>query len=152
MALIRDAKPGTETELSYYLGDKLARKSVKLSPATVISTLPPEFGSEESLKLGPPGAERPLVSKVEREKTEALKPSRTLDSLAAELADLREKYENLDAQIRLHVDEIANLREKVRKLEAAAAPAEVEPAKPKPSAPRSEATKSEPNKLTPAKP
>ena len=30
---IRAAKPGSDTELSYYVGDKLARKSVKLAPA-----------------------------------------------------------------------------------------------------------------------
>lgn len=153
--LIRGAKPGSETELSYYVGDKLARKTVKLAPATVISTLPPAYGSERPLNLGPPGASRPLLSRVEKVVEGLTKPAAAPAANAEDIVALQQSYSNLQAQMKLLVERIDELEERVKSLETAAAtkPAEAEIPKPKPSVPRAGAPKLDAPKLEPpAKP
>ena len=95
VALIQGAKPGTDAELSYYVGDKLARKSVKLAPAAVISTLPPSNGSEPPLNLGAPGASRPLLSKVEKVVQGLTNPGATPAANAADIVALQQSYSNM---------------------------------------------------------
>lgn len=119
VAIIRAAKPGTEMELSYYVADKLARKSVKLAPATAISTLPPGYGSEPPLSLGPPGAERPLLSKVEKVVAGLTNPA-AAGPTAADIAALQQSYSNMQAQMKLLVERIEELETRVESLEAAA--------------------------------
>ncbi|MGI8980192.1 MAG: PDZ domain-containing protein [Pirellulaceae bacterium] len=147
--LIRGAKPGTETELSYYVGDKLARKSVKLAPATVISTLPPGYGSERPLNLGPPGASRPLLSRVEKVVEGLTKPAAAAGPNSEDIVALQQSYSNLQAQMKLLVDRIDELEARLKLLEDAAAskPAEAVAPKPKPSVPRAGAPKLEAPKL-----
>ena len=148
VAIIRAAKPGAEAELSYYVGDKLARKSVKLAPATVISTLPPGYGGEPPINLGPPGAERPLMSKVEKVVASLTNPAATPPN-AADIIALQQSYSNMQAQMKLLVERVDELEARVRTLEAAADPDSAEAAAPKPK-PKA---KSNPPKLeAPAKP
>ena len=134
VALIQGAKPGSETELSYYVADKLARKSVKLVPATVISTLPPGYGSEPPLNLGPPGESRPFLSKVEKVVEGLTKPAALPAANAADIVALQQSYSNMQAQMKLLLERIDELEARVKALEAAAAPkpAEVEAPKAKP--------------------
>ncbi len=133
VALIRSAKPGAETELSYYVGDKLARKSVKLAPATAISTLPPGYGGEPPLNLGAPGASRPFLSRVEKV-VEGLKPAAAVAPGAADIVALQQSYSNMQAQMKLLVERVDELEARIKSLEEAAAPkpADAEPLKLKP--------------------
>jgi membrane-associated protease RseP (regulator of RpoE activity) len=134
VALIRDAKPGTEAELTYYVGEKLARKAVKLAPATVISTLPPGYGSEPPLNLGAPGAERPLLSKVEKVITGLTNTVPAPATNAADIVALQQSYSNMQAQMKLLVERIDELEARVKSLETAAdtKPKDAEIPKPKP--------------------
>jgi hypothetical protein len=134
VALIGGAKPGTEAELSYYVGDKLARKSVKLVPATAISTLPPGYGGDPPLNLGPPGASRPFLSKVEKVVEGLTKPAAATGPNPADIVALQQSYSNMQAQMKLLVERVDELEARVKTLEAAAAPkpAEAEPLKLKP--------------------
>jgi hypothetical protein len=132
VAIIRSAVPGTEVELTYYVGDKLARKSVKLAPATVISTLPPGYGSERPLDLGPPGAERPLLSRVEKVVADLTKPAAAASSTAADIVALQQSYSNMQAQMKLLVDRVDELETRVKTLEAAADPKPADAVTPKP--------------------
>lgn len=69
IAAVRTATPGQEMELTYYHGDKLARKTVRLAPATaaVAPGLGPEPRPGGMLPgAGAPGADRPLLRKVEQ--------------------------------------------------------------------------------------
>ncbi len=138
VALIRGAKPGTNMELSYYVGDKLARKSVKLAPAAVISTLPAGYGSEPPINLGPPGASRPLLSKVEKVVQGLTNPVATPATNAADIVALQQSYSNMQAQMKLLLERIDELEARVKSLEEGAGPkpAEVELPKAKPAVPR----------------
>jgi membrane-associated protease RseP (regulator of RpoE activity) len=125
--MIRAAKPGSEVELSYYQGDKLARKSVKLAPATAISTLPPGYGGEPPLNLGTPGASRPFLSKVEKVLDTVTKPAAAVpDTTAADIVSLQQSFSNMQAQMKLLLERIDELEARVKKLET--------PAPPKPAA------------------
>lgn len=137
VAIIRSSVPGTAVELSYYVADKLARKSVKLAPASVISTLPPGYGSEAPLNLGPPGAERPLLSKVEKVVAGLTNPAAAAGPTAADITALQQSYSNMQAQMKLLVDRIDELEDRVKSLEESAAPAQKP--KVKPNAPALEA-------------
>jgi hypothetical protein len=152
VGLIRAARPGSETELSYYVGDKLARKSVKLAPATVISTLPPGYGGDRPLVIGPPGADRPLLSKVEKVVEGLTRPAGGAAAAdAADILALQQNYSNVQAQMKLLVERIDELETRLKALEESAAapkPADAEIPPPKPSIPRLGAPKLEP----PAKP
>ncbi|MFN0020357.1 MAG: PDZ domain-containing protein [Pirellulaceae bacterium] len=132
VALIRDTKPGTEAELTYYVGEKLARKSVKLAPATVISTLPPGYGSEPPLNLGAPGAERPLLSKVEKVISGLTNTVPAPAANAADIVALQQSYSNMQAQMKLLVERIDELEARVKSLEAVAAPKLKDDETPKP--------------------
>ena len=134
VALIKGAKPGTDAELSYYVAEKLARKSVKLAPATVINTLPLGYGGEPPLNLGPPGESRPFLSKVEKVVAGLAKPAATPAANAADLVSLQQSYSNMQTQMKLLLERIDELEARVKSLEAAAAPkpAEVEATKAKP--------------------
>lgn len=147
VALIREARPGTDTELSYYVGDKLSRKAVKLSPATAINTLPPGYGGERPAVVGPPGAERPLLSRVERAVEGLTRPAPGAD--AANIVALEQNFSNLQAQMKLLVERVDELEARVKTLEseAAARPAEEPAPRPKPSVPKAAAPKLNPPKL-----
>jgi hypothetical protein len=133
VALIRSAKPGTEAELSYYVGDKLARKSVKLAPATAISTLPPGYGGEPPLNLGAPGASRPLLSRVEKVVEGLTKPAAAAGPNVEDIVALQQSYSNMQAQLKLLLERIDELEARIKSLEdAAPKPADVEPLKLKP--------------------
>jgi hypothetical protein len=136
VALIRAAKPGAEAELSYYVGDKLARKSVRLVPATAISTLPPGYGGDPPLNLGAPGASRPFLSKVEKVVEGLTNPAAAAvpGPNPADIVALQQSYSNMQAQMKLLVERIDELEARVKTLEAAAAPkpAEAEAPKAKP--------------------
>ena len=65
IALIRAAQPGDEMELSYYQGDRLARKTIRLSPAAL--AIAPGLSIEiDPPADGGPRGDRPLLRKVER--------------------------------------------------------------------------------------
>ena len=149
VALIREARAGTDAELSYYVGDKLSRKAVKLAPATVISTLPPGYGSERPLAVGPPGAERPLLSKVEKVVEGLTRPATAPGADAADIVALQQSNSNLQANMKLLVERIDELEARVKSLEAAAAPKPAEGAapRPKPSVPGATKPKLNPPKL-----
>lgn len=134
--LIRAAKPGVDAELSYYVGDKLARKSVKLAPATVISTLPKGYGGEPPLNLGTPGASRPFLSKVEKVVEGLTKPAGVApETNAADIVALQQSYSNMQAQMKLLLDRIDELEARVKMLEGVAAPQPAEAVKPAPVEP-----------------
>jgi hypothetical protein len=149
VALIREARPGSDAELSYYVGDKLSRKAVKLSPAAVVNTLPPGYGGERPSAVGPPGAERPLLSRVERVVEGLTRPAAAPGADAANMVALQQNYSNLQAQIKLLVERIDELEARVKSLESevAARPAEEAAPRPKPSVPKAAAPKLNPPKL-----
>jgi S1-C subfamily serine protease len=129
--MVRAAKPGVDTELTYYVGDKLARKSVKLAPATAISTLPPGYGGDPPLNLGTPGASRPFLSKVEKVVEGLTKPAGAVpEANAADIVALQQSYSNMQAQMKLLLERIDELETRIKTLETAAAPKPAEEAKP----------------------
>lgn len=149
VALIHEARPGTEAELSYYEGDKLSRKAVKLSPAAVINTLPPDYGVDRPSVVGPPGAERPLLSRVERAVEGLTRPAVAPGADAAKIVAIEQNYSHLRAQMNLLLERVEMLEAQVKSLESAAAPRPAEEAapRPKPSVPKAAAPKLNPSKL-----
>lgn len=138
VSAIRAARPGTETELSYYIGDKLTRKSVKLAPASVLGPAPSGYGSERPL-VGPPGADRPLLSRVEKVVEGLTRPGPVGPAVdAAEVLALQQSYSDMQAQMKLLMEQIDELEARVKSLEAAALPkpVEEEAPPPKPNVPR----------------
>ena len=121
VGLIRESRAGTDAEVSYYVGDKLARKSVKLAPSAAISTLPPGYGGERPLTLGPAGADRPLLSRVEKV-VEGLTRPAAAGTDPADLVALQQSYSNMQAQMKLLLERIDELEARVKTLEAPAAP------------------------------
>lgn len=94
---IRAAQPGQEIELTYYQGDRLARKSVTLAPAA---------GS--ALSAGPaasmppaarPGADRSLLGRVERMVDDASIPRLSTVYDPREMADLQQRVNQLAEQL-----------------------------------------------------
>ena len=65
IALIRAAEPGEEMELSYYQGDRLARKTIRLSTAALAIAPGLSIEIDPPADSGPRG-DRPLLRKVER--------------------------------------------------------------------------------------
>jgi len=68
VAAIRGARAGQEIELTYYEGERLGRKTVKLAP-TAVGTVPAAPPREGALGYGTgpgTGNDRPLLSRVER--------------------------------------------------------------------------------------
>jgi S1-C subfamily serine protease len=153
VALIRGARPGVDAELSYYVGAKLARKSVKLAPAAEISTLPPSYGGEPPLNLGPAGASRPLLSRVEKVVQGLTSPAATPPPPVADVVALQQSYSNMQAQMKLLVERIDELEARVKTLESSATPqpGEAEVPKSKPAVPRAGTPKLEAPKLVPPK-
>lgn len=146
VALIREARAGTDAELSYYVGDKLSRKAVKLAPAAAINTLPPAYGSERPLVTGPAGAERPLLSRVEKVVEGLTRPAAATGADASDILSLQQNYSNLQAQMKLLLERIDELETRVKELEAKG-PAEAAAPRPKPSVPKPAAPKLAPPKL-----
>src|SRR6185295_917053 len=113
-----------------------------------ISTLPPGYGGNPPLNLGPPGASRPFLSKVEKVVEGLTKPTAAVPGPnPADIVALQQSYSNMQAQMKLLVERIDELEARVKTLEAAAAPkpAEAEAPKAKPKekakAPTLEASK-----------
>jgi hypothetical protein len=67
---VRASRPGQEVELTYYIGDRLTRKSVRLGSAAAVAVVPgstiPETGDEPTPRPGlGNGTDRPLLRKFE---------------------------------------------------------------------------------------
>jgi len=130
VASIRAARPGQEVELTYYEGDRLSRKTVRLAPAAGIAPAAPPREGPLGYGTGPgTGSDRPLLSRVER----------TLDSLAGGARGLSTVYNPADmAALQARMQELAqqmqSLDERLKSIESklgtAAAPATPAPSLP----------------------
>jgi membrane-associated protease RseP (regulator of RpoE activity) len=63
VSFVRASRPGQEVELTYYVGDRLTRKSVRLGAAAAVAVVPE--GSEAPAPRSVPGTDRPLLRKFE---------------------------------------------------------------------------------------
>jgi uncharacterized coiled-coil protein SlyX len=85
------------------------------------------------LNLGAPGAERPLLSKVEKVITGLTNTVPAPATNAADIVALQQSYSNMQAQMKLLVDRIDELEARLKSLEAAALkPKDAEAPMPKP--------------------
>ncbi len=108
--LIRVARPGSEVELTFYRGDMLARRTIKLAAAVDAGTLPPGGLTRPGGELpgaAPPAAEEPGV--------EAPRPGVDPD----EVALLKQELSNMQAEMKLLKDRVEELESKVKTLEDA---------------------------------
>ena len=156
--IIRGARPGQELELTYYQGDKLARKTVKLAPTVDAATIP--IGSGGLVGPGPAGGpgiigpDRPFLRRVEKIVGGigggGLGPALGAPGLAppglgpvgpamepADVANLRQTIDNLQAQVRLMEDRLRTLEAKLDAKDADNKPAEKTPKLDAPEKPKS---------------
>lgn len=131
--LIRVARPGSEVELTYYQGDKLARKTIKLAAAVDAGSLPP--GAPQP-GIGIPG-DRPILRKVEELLGGLTRPGGGLPGAVPpaaeepgveaprpgfdpdEMALLKQELSNMQAEMRLLKARVEDLESKVKTLEDA---------------------------------
>jgi PDZ domain-containing protein len=116
VASVRAARPGQEVELTYYEGERLGRKTVRLAaagPATaVLQPPPPPPAREGPLGLSAPGGnDRPLFSRVERMIDNVATP-RGLSTVynPADMAALQSRMAEL-------IDQIRGLEERLKAIE-----------------------------------
>ena len=113
VAVIRGARAGQEIELTYYEGDRLGRKTVKLAPSAVgtVPAIPPREGPTGPLGLGTgpgTGNDRPLLSRVERmvdSMTQPRGPSTVYNpadmaALQARMMELTQQMQKLDERMK----------------------------------------------------
>jgi hypothetical protein len=66
VAAIRDGRPGQEVELTYFVGEEISRKSVRLGAAgSATVPAPSDAAGEPPLSFGPPRSDRPNLGRVE---------------------------------------------------------------------------------------
>ncbi len=100
--ILNAARPGQEVELSYYHGERLFRKTVRLAPATFApgETFVPPPGSP--LRLVPGSEDRPVLRKLESALDRLIKPPPAVDAAdAAEAAGLRRQIDDMRSHIEL---------------------------------------------------
>lgn len=120
---IRDARAGQDVELTYYQGDRLARKTVRLAPAGSVAVVPGVADSAPGLGLGlRGGGDRPLLSRVERivDGLATPRPNSTVIDPSV-IAAMREEVTRL-SQV------VEELQARVDQLEATANPGAAPPA------------------------
>jgi hypothetical protein len=122
VAAIRGARPGQEVELTYYQGDRLARKNVRLAPPSAaagpgtagpassgIASSPPSIVRPGT--LGPAlGGQRPLLDRIEGTVDRTTRPPAggnlaeynpsEMASLQSRVAELTEQVKTLEERLK----------------------------------------------------
>jgi hypothetical protein len=101
--VIRAAKPGDEVEITYYSGNKLTRKSVRLAPAAGASLIGPGYSR---------AADRPLPSRAEQAMESMTRPGGGADAASRASSTGLGRVMSLSM-----IDQLEALRERVKALE-----------------------------------
>jgi membrane-associated protease RseP (regulator of RpoE activity) len=99
--ILSAARPGQEVELSYYQGERLFRKTVRLSPAALLPGEALAPAPDAPLRLVPGAEDRPVLRKLEsaldRLTTPPVPATDTAD--ASDAATLRRQLDEMRSQI-----------------------------------------------------